>query len=207
MSEPELRKAKDTLRALWSRQTPRYKAKLERKPIHTDLTPAAVEMPATADAHDVDVQTLQALISKAHNEGAAFQSVTVAALQILERVLRYEREAARAALSLGQCEKMGAMVSTAENVYRALQGSLSSQGAKVKDLCTEQAPQDSPADQSWWFVLSDALEVLEKGTEQMNSLATAQPEGSPAHALSKHLAQLLNRHHDELLLEAEQWIA
>ncbi len=205
MSEPEPRNAKDALRALWSRQTSSYKARLERKPtVHPDMDATTVELPDTADGH---VQTLRVLIGRAQNEGAAFQSVAVAALQILERVLRYEREAARAALSLGQCEKMKSMVSTAEDTYRTLRGTLSSQGAKVKDLCAQQESNAPSQDQSWWFVLSDALEVLEKGADQMKSLATAQPESSPAHALSRHLALLLGQHHDELLLEAEHWIA
>ena len=100
------------------------------------------------------------------------------------------------------------MIATNKNVLATLKGTLSAQGAKVMNLCAEQR-REEPAveDQSWWFVLTDALEILAEGAERMNSLTTAQPEGSPAHDLSEFVAKLLRAHHHELHLEAEQWIS
>lgn len=154
-----------------------------------------------------DIDVLRALVEETDQNGTAFQSVAVAAVQILERALCYEREAANAALSLGQQEKLTSMVETVERAAAVLRNALNAQGTKVMHLCTENE-QPAPTDnQPWWFALTDALEVLEEGTGRMSSLTTAQPDGSPARRLSQLITQLLRGHHDELLLEADDWIS
>lgn len=159
------------------------------------------------EAVQPDVEALQGLVEDADQNGTAFQSVAVAAVQILDRALCYEREAAEAALSLGQQEKLASMVETVEQAATVLRNALNAEGTKVMHLCTEDT-QFTPADnQPWWFALTDALEVLEEGTGRMASLTTAQPDGSSARKLSQLIAQLLRGHHDELLLEADDWIS
>ena len=159
------------------------------------------------EAVQPDVEALQDLVEDADPNGTAFQSVAVAAVQILDRALCYEREAAEAALSLGQQEKLKSMVETVEQAATVLRRALNAEGTKVMNLCAEDT-QFTPADtQPWWFALTDALEVLEEGTGRMGSLTTAQPNGSPARKLSQLIAQLLRGHHDELLLEADDWIS
>lgn len=158
------------------------------------------------EAPQPDLEALRALVVEVDEQGTAFQSVAVAAVQILEQALCYEREAAGAALSLGQQEKMDAMVHTAEEAVQVLREALSRQGDKVIHLCggpTASTPTDG---QPWWFALTDALEVLEEGTERMSCLTTAQPTGSPARRLSQVITELLRGHHDALLLEADEWI-
>lgn len=153
-----------------------------------------------------DLEALTELVDDLAEEGGtAFQSVAVAAVQILERALCYEREAANAALSLGQREKLQSMIDTAQDASSLLRETLSANGDKVMHLCVEAKP-PAPSD-GWWFALTDALEVLEEGAGRMASLTTAQPKGSRARALSQITAQLLRSHHDALLLEAEQWIS
>jgi len=205
MSDSESRNAKDS--RSWRQQSARYKDKLERKPVRTEE--ASMEVSEVADAADAaNMQRLFTLVERAQNGGAVFQSVAVAALQILDRALCHEERAAEAALSLGQREKLQSMITTTEHVLSTLKGTLSTQGAKVMDLCAEQRREEPASDDpSWWFVLTDALEILAEGAERMNSLTTAQPEGSPAHDLSAFVAQLLRAHHHELHLEAEQWIS
>ena len=160
----------------------------------------------TAESARPDLNCLRALGEKIENGGTAVQSVAVAAVQILERALCFEREAAEAALSLGQQEKLTSMVDTAQEAAGILRDTLSANGGKVVHLCAEGSAPVPTDDQPWWFALTDALEVLEEGTSRMESLTTAQPEGSPARELSRHIADLLRGHHDALLLEAEQWI-
>jgi hypothetical protein len=163
---------------------------------------------ASSEVTPPDIAALKSLVERVGQEGAAFQSVVVAAVQIIERALCYEREAARAALSLGQQEKLASMVDTAEQAAAILRSTLNAQGgSKVTRLCGEvEAP--TPTDgQPWWFALTDALEVLEEGTSRMTSLTTAQPDGSAARELSQVIAQLLREHHDALLLEADEWIS
>jgi hypothetical protein len=152
------------------------------------------------------IDRLQALGKTIEDGGTAVQSVAVAAVKILERALTFEREAAEAALSLGQQEKLRSMVETAEEAASILRKTLSANGGNVVHLCSDESPPLPADDQPWWFALTDALEVLEEGTSRMASLTSAQPQGSPAHELSRQVACLLRGHHDALLLEAEQWI-
>lgn len=154
-----------------------------------------------------DLEALRALVRDMPKCGTVFQSVAVAAVQILDRALCFEREAAEAALSLGQRERMQQMVSTAEEAAQILRDTLHRQGAKVMHLCGESTPPGPQNGQKWWFALNDALGVLDEGTGRMASLTTAQPEGSPAHELSSLIAQLLRAHHDALLVEADEWIS
>jgi hypothetical protein len=187
-----------------SRRAASYRERLEQKPL-------LLEHLGDGDSPDVstpDIEALQALVDRVGQEGAAFQSVVVAAVKIIERALCYERAAARAALSLGQQEKLGTMVDTAEQAAAILRSTLNAQGgAKVMHLCTEGEPPAPTDGQPWWFALTDALEVLEEGTSRMTSLTTAQPDGSAARELSQVIAQLLREHHDALLLEADEWIS
>jgi hypothetical protein len=188
-----------------SRRASSYRKRLERKPF---LSAAEGEDGPPPDVTQPDVRALQALVERVGQEGTAFQSVVVAAVQILERALCYEREAARSALSLGQQEKLASMVDTAEQAVALLRGTLDAQGgSKVVDLCAQGDPPAPTDNQPWWFALTDALEVLEEGTGRMTSLTTAQPEGSAARELSQVIAQLLREHHDALLLEADEWIS
>lgn len=166
----------------------------------------------SSEVPDPDIEALRALVEDVDRKGATYQSVAVAAVQILERALCYEREAAEAALSLGQQEKLESMVATADRAVSVLRDTLSAQGHKVMHLCTEQSPSASDwsrpsSNEPWWFVLADALEVLEEGTDRMSTLTTGQPSGSPARKLSQTVAQLLQSHHDALLLEADDWIS
>lgn len=165
-----------------------------------------------SEAPNPDIESLRALVADVDRQGATYQSVAVAAVQILERARCYEREAAQAALSLGQQEKLESMVSTADQAVSVLRDTLSAQGHKVMHLCSEKSPPEPDRDpdstgQPWWFVLADALDVLEEGTDRMSTLTTGQPSGSPARKLSQIIAQLLRRHHDALLLEADEWIS
>lgn len=207
MSDSETRKAKESRRSTWRRSASHYKEKLERKPIPADTEDIELGEVAEAPQRAADLEALRTLVDRTQNGGAVFQSVAVAALQILDRALFYEQKAAEAALSLGQREKLQAMIATTEEALVVLKGTLSAQGAKVMDLCAEQRREEPTEDQSWWFALTDAQEILAEGTERMRSLTTAQPDGSPAHELSEFVARLLHGHYHELHLEAEQWIS
>lgn len=184
------------------------RTRLEEKSLLLTDAPEEDEVP------NPDIEALRALLEEVDCQGTTVQSVAVAAVQVLERALRYEREAASAALSLGQQEKLESMVATAEQAASVLRDTLSAKGHKVMHLCSKQSPPDpdsrrgaQSSGQPWWFALTDALEVLEKGTDQMSSLTRGQPAGSPARRLSQLIAQLLRSHHDALLLEADEWIS
>lgn len=182
-----------------------YRERFEEKDLLLDTNEAE-----EGTAPKPDIEALQSLIERVDCTGTRYQSVAVAAVQILERALAYEREAAEAALSLGQQEKVDAMVESAEQAVSVLRGTLSAQGHKVMHVCSEQTSSPSTrkaSGQPWWFALTDALEVLEEGTDQMDSLTTGQSTDCPARELSQIVAQLLRGHHDALLIEAEEWIS
>lgn len=153
------------------------------------------------------MEALARFLSTVDEGGSAFQSVAVAAVQILERVLCFEREATDAALSLGQQQKMQSMVDVASEATTLLRDALKAQGARVMHLCACPPPAETREGLSWWDALNDALGVLKEGTGRMTSLTTAQPEDSPAQVLSFLIAQLLRSHRDALLVEAEEWMA
>ncbi len=187
-----------------ARQESSYRERLERAPLLLDAEEGEGHDP---EDEQPDVEALRSLVENTNQTGSAYQSVAVAAVQILERALSYEREAAEAALSLGQQEKLASMVETVEQAAAILRSNLDAQGGKVMHLCA-QGDRPEPTDgQPWWFALTDALEVLEEGTGRMASLTSAQPADSPARELSQLIAQLLRGHHDELLLEADDWIS
>ncbi len=187
-------------------ETASYRERLEDRPL-LEGGDVQGDDSESLESPEPDIGALQTLVEDVNHEGTAFQSVAVAAVQILERALSYEREAAEAALSLGQQEKLESMVETAEQAAVILRNALNAQGAKVMHLCADRQPSAPEDGQPWWFALTDALEVLEEGSGRMASLTTAQPDGSPARALSQFIAQLLRGHHDALLLEAEEWIS
>ena len=178
-----------------------YKRKLERKV--SSAPPSDVAQREESYAARID-----ALAQQAGAGRTVFQSVAVTAHQLLGCVLRSDRQAAAAALSLGQREKLDAMIGTVETTEAALREVLSEQGAQMLGLCAAPPVSKGPADEdgSWWFALTEALETLEDGAQQMASLAESQPEDSPAHRLGEVVASLMEQHHADLLTEAEQWI-
>jgi len=165
--------------------------------------------PATAEEAPTEptaaLSTLRGILAD-HNTGAAFQSVVMAAVRIVERAVCHEQCVAEAALSLGQQEKLRQMVDLMEEAALLLRQQLSTQGASLTHLCGERPAR--PADpEPWPDALFTAVQVLNESVSQLVSLSNAQPKGSPSRALSDCMAQLLRSHHNTLLLEAEEWMA
>jgi hypothetical protein len=161
--------------------------------------------PPTQAASDDALSALQRVLD-GENTGAAFQSVVMATVRIIEQAACHEQCVAEAALSLGQQEKLRGMVDTIEEAAQLLRNQLSSQGSSLMHLCGER-PSRSSDHEPWPDALFNAVQVLEEGVSQLASLSNAQPTDSPSRALSNCVAQLLRGHHNTLLLEAEEWAA
>ncbi|WP_157621335.1 hypothetical protein [Salisaeta longa] len=159
----------------------------------------------TADDLSADMKVIERLVDRVADSGSAFQSVVVAAVQLLETVVCQQRAAVQAALSLGQRQKLQRMTDTTVAAIETLRNALRDQGGRAISLCPQQVV-ETAADQPWWFALSEALDTLEEGVQRMTVLASAQPPDSDARALSQAVADLMRMHHDALLIEAEQWI-
>lgn len=154
---------------------------------------------------EATLSALQRILAEC-NSGAAFQSVVIAAVRIVERAVCHEQCVADAALSLGQQEKLSEMVNFMEKAAQLLRRQLSTQSDSLTHLCGERPAR--PVDpEPWPEALFSAVQALDEGISQLVSLSNAQPKGSTSRALSDCMAQLLRSHHNTLLLEAEEWMA
>ncbi len=181
-----------------------YKKKLQNKAAslnHARRTEAEAQ-----DAEESSyVAAIRALAAEEQAGRVIFQSMAVTALQMIEQVYGRMCQALDAALSLGQQQKLEGMEDELQAVVEALRGTLSKQGAQMLDLCDERR-QAAAAEASWWFALTETIEALEEGAQQMESLVEGQPEG-PARRLSQLVAEMLRQQHARLLVEADQWIS
>lgn len=171
-----------------------YRSKLERG---VPAVEADVDAPAV-------VGQVRALARHAEAGTLAFQCVAASAAQALERAAYREHRAAEAALSLAQREKLYHMAGVSAAAAEALRSLLNGQGAMM--LRAEPAAEPDP-EPSWWFALSEALNVLDEDTAWMRSAVAGQQRGGGAHALGTLAAHLLHEHYRTLLDEAEQWMA
>ena len=181
-----------------------YRDKLNR-PSYASLDAGMDNDVALADPSSAYVARVRALADVAGRDSTVFQSVVVAAVQTLQGVLDQQRHAVAASISLAQGDKMRGMVEITEAMTDALRATLSPQGVKMLQLCT-----DKPArrgDPSWWFALTETIEGIEQGIERMSALVYGQPKGAPARKLSSLVVRLLHNQHISLLAEAEQWIS
>lgn len=168
------------------------------------------------------VGEVQDLAERAVQRGStiAFQSTLAAAAQAVERALKHEETAARAAISLGQNDTLAGMTRELRAVAEALQDSLDAQGRCLMPACPEAGQEkkgpfrllrrsrpEPPAERpTWWFALTEAIESLEEGATRMGALASGQPADAPSRILSETTAALLHEHHDRLVDEAERWM-
>ncbi len=179
-----------------------YKRKLARKT--ATLPKGAGAASSASDEEPLCAARVRALAGQHDAERVVFQSVAVTALRLIERVRCRTAQAAEAALSLGQQDKLHSMEDTLVATADALQSALSTQGAQMLNLCGEE--EENADETSWWFALTEAIEALEESAQQMDALADGQPKGSVAADLSRLVGDLLRRQHTDLLVEADQWI-
>lgn len=138
--------------------------------------------------------------------GVAFQSLAVASLQTLQKVLMCEKQAAEAAISLAQGEKLNDMIEDSEGTVGAIAEALDAQGTHMLNLSADDVD-GHDGDNSWWFALAETIEAIEDGTTRILSLASGQPKGGPGRQLSSIVVRLLRRQHHQLLAEADAWIS
>jgi hypothetical protein len=62
------------------------------------------------------------------------------------------------------------------------------------------------AERSWWFTLSDTLDTLDDDAARIDAIASGQAIGTASRELAEAAAELLRRHHERLVVEAERWI-
>jgi hypothetical protein len=199
-----LQVAMDTPSPGWERtKVARHSRLREMKRIFTDDSrePEQVEAPSLPHA-----ERIAALSRHRDADSVLYQSLAVAAIQVLERVLDRERRVAEATISLAQREKLQAMISGLESAITALKAGLNAQGDKMLALSTPSRPATTDEETNWWFAVTEAMQALEDGADWISSIVNGQPRGSAARTLSSIIARLLYRHYKELLEEADQWM-
>lgn len=163
-----------------------------------DATLPGAELPSA--------ERVRALARHVQAESVAYQSVSVVGLQILERVLKYERAAAEAAISLAQRDKLAGMISALEQTSEALRSSMSSKASKMMYACTHPLAGLRSRERSWWYALTESIHALESGIDAASKIVSGQPKGGAARLLMSVITRQLRSHHNALLHEAEEWI-
>lgn len=183
-----------------SLRKPDYKKKLEQLSRRSNLGNRDV-----ADRQPSYVERVQAVTEQEETGSATVQSVLVAALQAVHRVLQCERQAVQASISLGQGEKLQQMIASLEATEQALRESLTEQGAKMLDLTLKKGPLAAGSDKEhpWAAALSCILLTLEEDIDWIISLVARQPKGSPGRTISGIVVHLLHHHYNQVLAETE----
>ena len=181
---------------------PDYRLKLERAdPTARDT----IDTPTVAPADSTYSLVIGSLSRHPEAEGVAFQAVVVGMLQMLSNIEHHECQAAEAALSLAQKEKLAHMADTVRATAQALREAIRSKGAHMLDLTPSAAP-SAMKETAWWFALVEAMEVVEESLTWTKSLVAGRPRGSAVRTLGDVIARLLRAHHTALLEEAKYWL-
>lgn len=157
-----------------------------------------------APAEGSYAEQIRSLAAEDGIEQAAFQSAAVAAFKLLNRAAAAEALMAQAAISLAQREKLRRLLCGLDGAREALRELLSDRGTRMLDLAAPAPP--LPADSSWWFALTETLQVLEESAACMAAMMSGQPRGSTGRRLAGTVTRLLRHHYQQLLHEAEQWM-
>lgn len=151
------------------------------------------------------VARLQELLSGPQTTGVVYQSVIVACSRAIYRVRLREEQLARASISLGQKRKLETLLDELQQVEQILDAALTDQGRRMLDMGSIEALDTE--DSRWWFALSEAIQELERSTENMVSLVGNQPRGTDVRRVAGVIVRLLHKHHAELVIEAEEWMS
>ncbi len=142
-------------------------------------------------------QQLGTLFEKENTSTIAFQSVLVAAIQILERVREEEIAVSKAAISLAHREQMAHMLASTDSMMQSLREALNDQGSRILDLQPREIGLDEGPN-SWWFCLAKAIETLHAGSDWINQIVSGQHKDSPSRSLATIVAEFLETHHAQL---------
>lgn len=155
------------------------------------LNPAALAIDFTT------TKELVSLFERENTASIAFQSVLVAAIQILERVREEEIAVSKAAISLAHREQMAHMLASTDSMTQSLREALNDQGSRILDLQPREMGKDDGPN-SWWFCLAKAIETLNAGRDWINQIVSGQHKDSPSRTLATIVAQFLDTHHTQL---------
>lgn len=155
---------------------------------------------------DIDLGTtseLSTILQEENTTSIAFQSVLVAAIQIIERVREDEIAVSRASISLGQRQNLSHMLASVDSMLQTLKTALNDQGGRILDL----QPRDLTHEEthnSWWFCLAAAIETLTAGIDWIKLIVSGQDKSSACRKLAKAVNDFLDKHLAQLSAEIQQ---
>lgn len=159
-----------------------------------------VLQPSGIGADHLATNTLQSLFEDVKVSSIAFQSVLVAAIQIVERVREEEVAVSKAAISLAHRQQLSHLLASTDSMIQLLRSALNNQGSRILDLQPKIKERDG-VNTSWWFCLAQAIETLDAGRDWIGLLVAGQNGESPTKKLGNVVAQFLDAHYS--LLHAE----
>lgn len=160
-----------------------------------------------------ELQMLLDRLDDSEDRSTAFQAVLVAITQSLNEAISSEYDAAEAAISLAQREKLQAMIEELRKVATLLHESLDEKGRRLRDCSQKSSDRLSPfrpadnSESAWWFSLTESVEAVRGSADRIESMMQSQPKDAPVRQLGRIVERLLRRHYRQLLFEAERWMA
>ncbi len=148
-------------------------------------------------------EKLTYLFEQENISSIAFQSVLVAAIQIIERVREEEVAVSKAAISLGHRQQLSQMLASVDSMTQILRSGLNDQGSRILDLQPRELGLDETHN-SWWFCLVRAIEALNAGKDWIKSIVSGQQRDSPTRRLAVIVTDFLEQHQHQFDNEIRQ---
>jgi len=143
-------------------------------------------------------ERIRAAVNRAASSDARFISVVTVVGSVLRRVLSAEKTAFQAAISLAQQTRLEEMRSELSAMIEAL-GTLLPQHVSLDKVPAREEP-------SWWFALSEAMQILEESIDQLSILVKQQEKGSAIRDVTAQAQRLLREHYNVLLEQARSYL-
>ncbi len=150
---------------------------------------------------------IRELASDRDRNSTVYRIANQSALRSVEKVIAAESNLKDAAISMGQQQKVGALLAELYDLATIL---ASCSGDKaVAAIVPESRSVDElrPALPQWWFALSETVETVEREIDFLFSIAGGQPKRSPVRLHCGRVIRTLRKHYAVLLAEAEEWMS
>jgi len=145
------------------------------------------------------------LLLESGADGTAFRLVAGAVRTGVSRCLAVETTLSSAAISLGQEEALGEMVSELADIRRELDVHMPAESVSERSPDIEKKSSGGALPQ-WWFLLAEATEILNDQIARLRTLSPGQERDAPARRLCSIVIRVLRAHHHRLQSEAESWM-
>ena len=149
------------------------------------------------DDHRDTLNRIKEIVSGPEGRGTSMQSVAGIMAGTVRDVYRAEQRAASAAISLAHQQQLGRMVTETEELLDLIRSA---------SPAPARAAAPASKEPSWWFALSEAIDVLRESINRLSTLVARQKKGSPVRDLAAQTLRIFRDHYNTLLQEARTWL-